>query len=135
MVSLKLHEGRTRPPRRLTESDLLKLMEENGIGTDATRASFPKLIVDRGYAVKRGKVFRPTELGLSLIEVLESIDPKLVTPETRKRIEELMAMIESGEMTYEEALEKAVQEYKPLYLELENKISSEAFRLASVKHH
>jgi len=135
VISLKLHEGRTRPPRRLTESDLLKLMEENGIGTDATRASFPKLIVDRGYAVKRGKVFRPTELGLSLIEVLESIDPKLVTPETRKRIEELMAMIESGEMTYEEALEKAVQEYKPLYLELENKISSEAFRLASVKHH
>jgi len=134
VVSLKLHEGRTRPPKRLTESDLLKLMEENGIGTDATRASFPKLIMDRGYAVKRGKVFKPTDLGLKLIEVLESIDPKLVTPETRRRIEELMAMIEAGEITYEKALERAVQEYKPLYLELENKISSEAIKLASAKH-
>ncbi len=135
VVSLKLHEGRTRPPKRLTESDLLKLMEENGIGTDATRASFPKLIMDRGYAVRRGKVFKPTDLGLRLIEVLESIDPKLVTPETRRRIEELMAMIESGEITYEKALERAVQEYKPLYLELESKISSEAIKLASAKHH
>ena len=134
VISLKLHEGRTRPPRRLSESDLLKLMEEHGIGTDATRASFPKLILDRGYAVKRGRVFRPTDLGLRLIEVLESIDPKLVTPETRRRIEELMAMIESGELTYEKALEKAVQEYRPLYLELENKISSEAIKLASAKH-
>jgi len=134
VISLKLHEGRTRPPKRLTESDLLKLMEEHGIGTDATRASFPKLIMDRGYAVKRGKVFKPTDLGLKLIQVLESIDPKLVTPETRRRIEELMAMIESGEITYEKALEKAVQEYKPLYLELENKISSEAIKLASAKH-
>ncbi|MCD6260850.1 MAG: DNA topoisomerase III, partial [Thaumarchaeota archaeon] len=121
VISLKLHEGRTRPPKRLTESDLLKLMEENGIGTDATRASFPKLIMDRGYAVRRGKVFKPTDLGLRLIEVLESIDPKLVTPETRRRIEELMSMIESGEITYEKALERAVQEYKPLYLELESK--------------
>ena len=135
VVSLKLHEGRTRPPKRFTESDLLKLMEENGIGTDATRASFPKLIMDRGYAVRRGKVFKPTDLGLRLIEVLESIDPKLVTPETRRRIEELMAMIESGEITYEKALEKAIQEYKPLYLELESKISSEAIKLASAKPH
>jgi len=134
VVSLKLHEGRTRPPKRLTESDLLKLMEEHGIGTDATRASFPKLIMDRGYAVRRGKVFKPTDLGLRLIDVLESIDPKLVTPETRRRIEELMTMIESGETTYEKALEKAVQEYKPLYLELESKISSEAIKLASAKH-
>jgi len=43
-------------------------------------------------------------------------------------------MIEAGEITYEKALEKAVQEYKPLYLELENKISSEAIKLASAKH-
>jgi len=80
-------------------------------------------------------VFKPTDLGLRLIEVLESIDPKLVTPETRRRIEELMSMIESGEITYEKALERAVQEYKPLYLELESKISSEAIKLASAKHH
>ncbi len=133
VISLRLHEGKTRPPDRLTESDLLKLMEAHGIGTDATRASFPKLIADRGYVVKQRRIFKPTQLGMKLIEVLESIDPKLVTPQTRRRIEELMSRIESGEITYEEALENAVQEYKPLYLELESRISSEAVKLASAR--
>jgi len=54
IVSIKLHEGKTKPPNRLTEAELLKLMEENGIVTDATRATYPKLILDRGYAVKEG---------------------------------------------------------------------------------
>ncbi len=130
VVAVRLHEGRTKPPNRLTESELLKLMEQNGIGTDATRASFPKLIADRKYVVKEKRAFKPTSLGMKLIEVLESIDPKLVTPETRRRVEELMNKIEAGELTYEEALEKAVAEYKPLYLELESRISSEASKLA-----
>ncbi|RLF99407.1 MAG: DNA topoisomerase III, partial [Thaumarchaeota archaeon] len=131
VISLKLHEGRTRPPKRLTESDLLKLMEEHGIGTDATRASFPKLIMDRGYAVKRGKVFKPTDLGLKLIEVLETIDPKLVTPETRRRVEEFMNLIEAGRISYEEALEKAAEEYKKLFEKLKDRIWVEAAKLAS----
>ena len=105
-------------------------MEKHGIGTDATRASFPKLIADRGYVIKEKRAFKPTPLGMRLIEVLESIDPKLVTPETRRRVEELMEKIEAGELTYEEALKRAIEEYKPLYLELENRISSEAAKLA-----
>jgi len=131
LISVRLHEGKTKPPNRLTESELLKLMEQNGIGTDATRASFPKVIADRKYVIKERKTFRPTKLGMKLIEILESIDRRLVTPETRRRIEELMNEIESGKLGYEEALEKAIQEYKPLYLELKNRISSEAVKLTS----
>ena len=131
LISVRLHEGKTKPPNRLTESELLKLMEENGIGTDATRASFPKVIADRKYVIKERKTFRPTKLGMKLIEILESIDRSLVTPETRRRIEELMNEIESGKLGYEEALEKAIEEYKPLYLELKNRISSEAVKLTS----
>jgi len=112
IASIRLHEGKTKPPDRLTEAELLRLMEEHGIGTDATRASFPQLIRERGYAVKEKGTFKPTPLGMKLIEVLESIDPKLVTPETRRRIEEMMSRIERGEITYEEALEKATLEYK-----------------------
>ena len=77
-------------------------MEEKGIGTDATRATYPKLIIDRGYTIKESKTFKPTELGMRLIELLESVDERLVTPETRRRVEELMAEIEAGKMGYEE---------------------------------
>jgi len=47
-------------------------MEEHGIGTDATRATYPKLIIERGYGVKRGRKIIPTRLGTSLIEALET---------------------------------------------------------------
>jgi len=133
VVSIVIHEGRTRPPDRLTEPELLKLMEDHGIGTDATRASFPKLIVERGYVVKERRTFKPTQLGMRLVEILESIDPRLVTPDTRRRVEELMEKIEAGEVSYEEALERALREYKPLYLELAERISEEAVKLASAQ--
>jgi DNA topoisomerase IA len=130
-VSLKLHEGSTRPAERLTEPELLKILEENGIGTDATRASFPKLILERGYAVKEGKTFKPTELGMRLIELLEGIDEKLVTPDTRRVVEELMAMIDSGGISYDEALEKALREYEKLFIKLEDALSAESRNLLS----
>jgi len=124
IASLKLHEGSTKPPERLTEPELLKILEENGIGTDATRASYPKLILDRGYAVKEGKTFKPTELGMKLIDLLESVDEKLITPDTRRMVEELMAMIDSGGISYDEALDKALREYEELFIKLEDALSA-----------
>ena len=108
IISIKLHEGKIKLLNRLTEAELLRLMEENGIGTDATRATYPKLIIDRGYAVKKRKVFKPTELGMRLIELLEDVDERLVTPETRRRVEELMAEIEARKIGYDEALESCL---------------------------
>ena len=131
IVSLNLHEGSTRPPERLTEPELLKILEENGIGTDATRASFPKLVLERGYAVKEGKTFKPTELGMKLIELLESIDEKLVTPDTRRMVEELMAIIDSGGISYEEALERALREYEEMFIKLEDALSARSRSLLS----
>ena len=55
IISIKLYEGKTKPPNRLTEARLLKLMEENGIGTDATRATYPKLIIDSVMPSRRAK--------------------------------------------------------------------------------
>jgi len=122
VVKIWIHSGMTSPPERLTEDELLRLMEEHGIGTDATRATYPKLIIDRGYAVKRGRKIIPTKLGMSLIEALETVDTSLTTPETRRRVEEYMEMIEKGEISYEEALDKSLKTYKQLYSKLEEKI-------------
>ena len=55
-------------------------------------------------------MFKPTELVMRLIELLEDVNERLVTPESRRRVEELMAEIEAGKMDYEEALERAVSE-------------------------
>jgi len=58
---------------------------------------------------------------MKLIELLEDVDERLVTPETR-RVEELMAEIEDGKIGYDEALERAISEYLPLYQKLEHEL-------------
>ncbi len=119
VIEIELKEGITKPPSRMKESELLSAMIKNNIGTDATRAIFPQLIVKRGYAL-RSDVFIPTKLGMRFIEVLEKVDKKLVTPETRRFVEELMNRIEGGEIGMNEALDKSLNLYKELYLKCES---------------
>ncbi|KAF2469712.1 DNA topoisomerase III [Lindgomyces ingoldianus] len=50
-----LCEGKTSPPEYLTEPDLLAIMNENGIGTDATMADHIVTITDRQYVQARAQ--------------------------------------------------------------------------------
>ncbi len=117
---VELAKKKTKPPPHLTEAELLRLLEAHGIGTDATRHEYPSIIVRRGYAEKRGKSFRITELGELLMNLLANVDRRLVTPETRKHVEEMMKRVEKGELTMEEALKQSLQIYEELFAELES---------------
>ncbi|MEM2450151.1 MAG: DNA topoisomerase, partial [Candidatus Methanomethylicaceae archaeon] len=88
------------------------------IGTDATRADYPNIIVERGYVIKKMKRFYLCKIGEELIKILEGIDKRLVTPETRRYVESLMTEVESGKLNIEEALKKSLEIYKGLYEKL-----------------
>ena len=61
-------QGRTQPAARLSERDLIALMEQHNIGTDATVAEHIQKQLDRGYATKDGSMtFWPTALGEALV--------------------------------------------------------------------
>ena len=61
-------QGRTQPAARLSERDLIALMEQHNIGTDATVAEHIQKQLDRGYATKDGNMtFWPTSLGEALV--------------------------------------------------------------------
>lgn len=96
----ELHEGsevkiksvdivtkKTTAPKYFTEATLLAVMNNCacfvkdpglkkilkstcGIGTEATRAGIIKLLFDRAYIIKKGKQIRPTQLAISLMDVL-----------------------------------------------------------------
>ncbi|MEM4402413.1 MAG: DNA topoisomerase [Candidatus Caldarchaeum sp.] len=114
VIKTELVEDQTKPPPRLTEAELLRLMEKHGIGTDATRAVYPQLIVERNYAAKNGRQLRPTPLGMKLIEALSATDNRLVSPETRRMVEDYMERIERGEAELSESLEKSLSLYREL---------------------
>jgi DNA topoisomerase IA len=122
VLDVKIKKQKTKPPPHLTESELLRLMERHGIGTDATRHMFPSLIVERGYASKKRRSFILAELGKELIEILKRVDMRLVTPETRRYIEQMMAQVESGKISLEEALTNGIKIYEELYGELSRQL-------------
>ena len=130
VLGVELAEERSKPPPRLSESTLLKLMERDRIGTDATRADYPRILLDRGYAIKMGKVLKPTKLGLDLIKGLRAVDDRLVSPKTRRMIEEYMERIAEGRISREKALEEALNSYSELFEKLRERISDISLILA-----
>ncbi|MCS7094711.1 MAG: type IA DNA topoisomerase [Thaumarchaeota archaeon] len=129
VVELKLNRGETSPPPRMSESELIALMERSGIGTDATRASFPSLIVERGYVARVGKSLRSTELGRSLISVLQRVDERLVSPQTRRHVEEMMSQVERDGSDWRALLEESVTRYETLLSKLASSWESVAGEL------
>jgi len=130
VLDIKMIDDETKPPPRLREADLLRLMEKNGLGTDATRATYPTLIIQRGYARRVANVFNPTALGMSLIESLAETDRRLVTPETRRMVEEKMKLIGDGSLSFHKALEESTQAYEQLLLVCHSRIDAISERLA-----
>ncbi|MEM1515352.1 MAG: DNA topoisomerase [Candidatus Bathyarchaeia archaeon] len=115
IVEVRLEEKKTKPPPRLTESELLRLLEQHSIGTDATRAEYPQIIVERGYVEKKRKSFYLSALGETLIDLLKDVDKRLVTPDTRRYVEQLMGKVEAGKVDMESSLKEALRIYEDLF--------------------
>lgn len=92
----------TSPPPHYNPASLLKVMEENGIGTKATRAETIETLYNRGYI--RGEQMEVTPLGYSIIELLNKSSSLITSADMTRDLEEKMSKIELGEMSRQEVL-------------------------------
>ncbi len=107
----------TEPPSYLSESDLIKLMEKNKIGTDASMPVHIENICNRGYVeVDESRKLIPTNLGKALIESLSIVDPELVKPTVRSEIESHVDSIAKGKKSFSEILKYSLDLYKNKFL-------------------
>ena len=72
LKELKPEQKFTQPPPRYSEATLVKALEENGIGRPSTYASIIGVIQARDYVNKIEGRFKPTMLGMMLVEKLLS---------------------------------------------------------------
>ena len=112
-------KSKTSPPKKLTEAELLTLMDKHGIGTKATAPTHIETNKKRGYFEAKGKTVSILDTGFTLMEGLSLTVPILVRPEVRAKIEALILNVEEGKKEFEEALTEGTALIKEMYSQLE----------------
>ena len=106
-------ENWTKAPDYITESELIGEMEKNHIGTDASMSVHIENICQRGYVkVDEGRHLIPSKLGRALIDALGTVDPSIIHPENRAKIEDFVNQVAHGKKKYKEVLSFALELYK-----------------------
>jgi DNA topoisomerase-1 len=87
----------TEPPPRFTEASLVRVLEENGIGRPSTYSSIVETIQARGYVEQVERRFHPTEIGISVNDLLAEHFRDVVDPKFTAQMEgELDRVAEEG---------------------------------------
>ncbi len=99
--------GKTSPPKRMTEADLLGAMQsagkelddeelkgamkDCGLGTPATRANIIETLLKRGFVERKRSILQPTPKGIELIRSIraESLKSPQMTGEWEARLERI----------------------------------------------
>ena len=103
----------TKAPDFITESELISEIEKNHTGTDASMSIHIENICQRGYVkVDEGRHLIPSKLGNALIDALGTVDPSIIHPENRAKIEDFVNQVAHGKKKYKEVLNFALELYK-----------------------
>ena len=121
--SLLMKQGNTVPPQLLTESQLITMMEQAGIGTDATIPQHIKTIQDREYAtLTEDNRFSPTPVGLALYKAFKDIGLNVTEPELRANMERGLKSIADGGKQKSEVVNSCLEEMYNCYMYTESNI-------------
>jgi DNA topoisomerase-1 len=96
----------TQPPARYTEAQLVKALEEKGIGRPSTYASIMETIQNRGYVRKKGQALIPTSDAFAVVNLLEGHFTQLVDYDFTARMENDLDEIAAGTAEREPWLKK-----------------------------
>ncbi|XP_068665941.1 DNA topoisomerase 3-beta [Aristolochia californica] len=122
---IDLYEGSTTPPDYLSESELISLMEKNGIGTDASIPVHINNICERNFVqVQAGRKLIPTNLGTTLYRGYQSIDPDLSLPDIRRFIEQQITLISKGQVHHFHVVQHVLQQFKQKFSYFVKKIEN-----------
>ena len=113
LKELRPEQKFTQPPPRYTEATLVKALEENGIGRPSTYASIIGVIQTREYVNKIESRFKPTLLGMMLVEkLLSPAFDDILDVEYTRNLEEDLDKIEAGEENYESTLSSFYKKFQ-----------------------
>ena len=108
-------EGYTKPPPRLNSGSLLKLMEDEEVGTKSTRSDIIDTLFKRGYI--SGNLIEMTDLGLTITESLSRHVPEILSLEMTRSLERDLEAVQDKVLAGEAVVEKVVEWLEPVLRE------------------
>ena len=120
VVEAEVLSKETQPPGRYGQGRLIKLMEDLGLGTKATRPNIIQNLYDRGYVHDDPLI--PTEKGIALARALKVFASEIASHEMTSELETNMDAISEGKTSKENVVDASRDVLRRVY---ENLIEAE----------
>jgi len=104
LLELLASQHFTKPPARYNDASLVRILEEEGIGRPSTYAPTIYILLDRGYAERKGGALTPTEMGEVVLDLLVKHFPSILNVQFTAQMEEELDKIEEGEREWRRVL-------------------------------
>ena len=107
-LGVEMEEKSTQPPYRYNQASLLAKMEQEQIGTKATRADIIATLFKRNYIASGRRGIEVTDLGFAVIDSMRMFVPAIVSIELTRSMEEQLEKVEQGSVESISVIELAV---------------------------
>jgi DNA topoisomerase-1 len=104
LLDLKPEQHFTQAPPRFSEASLVKALEENGIGRPSTYAPILSTLQGRGYVRREAKRLYPTEIGMTVNDLLVDHFPEIVDLGFTAKMEAELDEVASGSREWTEVV-------------------------------
>ena len=105
---IEMEEKFTQPPYRYNQASMLAKMEQDKIGTKATRADIISTLFKRNYLTAGKGGLEVTDLGFAVIDSMGEFAPSIVSTNMTRWMEEQLANVEQGSVDSMSVIEQAV---------------------------
>ncbi len=103
---LEMNEKETQPPGRYSQGSLIKLMEENNLGTKSTRPAIIQKLYSRKY-ISGNKSIEPSKVAFAVIDSLQKHCEIVTKPVMTAELEGEMDEVAAGKKTQKGVVEKS----------------------------
>ncbi len=123
----------TQPSPRYTEPTLTKTLEENGIGRPSTFASIIAVISNRSYVEKEKKVFKPTQLGIAVCDLLNEYFDRIFEAKFTAGLEKKLDKIGVGELNWVKTIADFYDDFEAHYKKAEASLDGKRVKVPAVE--
>jgi DNA topoisomerase-1 len=104
---IEMKEKFTQPPYRYNQASMLAKMEQEKIGTKATRAEIILTLFKRNYLAACKGGLEVTDLGFAVIDSMREFAPSIISTNMTRLMEEQLANVEQGSAYSMSVIEQA----------------------------